>query len=63
MIATDPAIFNHITAKYGEEFAGQVEFAAAVSGILLTITIGGLWRQFYLNKAHAASVRGRAEHA
>jgi predicted tellurium resistance membrane protein TerC len=54
VIATDPAILRYLTARYGEELAHQVEFAAAVSGILLTIAIGGLWRQFHLNREHGA---------
>ena len=63
VIATDPAISQFITARYGVELAAQVEFSAAVSGIFLTIAIGGLWRQFYLNRARGASARGVTEHA
>jgi YjbE family integral membrane protein len=54
VIATDPAILHFITARYGVELAEQVEFSAAVSSILLTIAIGGLWRQFHLNRARGA---------
>jgi YjbE family integral membrane protein len=62
VIATDPAILHHITATYGAEFAEQAEFAAALSGILLTIAIGGLWRQLHLDRERTAGPR-RAEHA
>jgi YjbE family integral membrane protein len=54
VIATDPAVLHFITARYGAELAEQVEFSAAVSSILLTIAIGGLWRQFHLNRARGA---------
>ena len=63
VIATDPAILNNIVAKYGVEFSKQVEFAAAVSGILLTIAIGGLWRQIHLSRARGVPARGITEHA
>jgi YjbE family integral membrane protein len=63
VIATDPAVLNYVTARYGADFSRQVESAAAVSGILLTIAIGGLWRQFYLNRARGVSARGLSEHA
>src|SRR5580698_5249014 len=63
VIATDPAILNNIVAKYGVEFSKQVEFAAAVSGILLTIAIGGLWRQIHLSRARGKPARVLAEHA
>lgn len=58
VIATDPAVSHFITARYGEDIAEQVEFSAAVSGILLTIAIGGLWRQFHLNRQHGGPARG-----
>jgi predicted tellurium resistance membrane protein TerC len=61
VIATDPAVLHFITARYGAELAEKVEFSAAVSSILLTIAIGGLWRQFHLNKARGAPARGITE--
>ena len=54
VIATDPAVLHTITARYGAGLAEQVEFAAAVSCILLTIAIGGLWRQLHLNSERGA---------
>ncbi len=63
VIATDPAVVHFVTARYGAELASQVEFSAAVSGIWLTIAIGGLWRQFHVNDEHGASARGVAGHA
>ena len=62
VIATDPAVLRFVTARYGEDLAHQVEFSAAVSGILLTIAIGGLWRQFHVNARREASARDIAEH-
>lgn len=63
VIATDPAVLRFITARYGEALAHQVAFSAAVSGILLTIALGGLWRQLHLNRRRSSSIRNRAEHA
>ena len=63
VIATDPAVLRFITARYGEALAHQVEFSAAISGILLTIALGGLWRQLHLNARRGTSVRERTEHA
>jgi YjbE family integral membrane protein len=63
VIATDPAVSHFVTARYGAELAEQVEFSAAVSGILLTIAIGGLWRQLHLNGERSVPARGIAEHA
>jgi YjbE family integral membrane protein len=55
VMATDPAVFGYMSAKLGETFARQVEFAAAGAGALLVIGVGGLWRQLSLSKAHAVS--------
>src|SRR3984885_1209718 len=55
VVATDPAIFSHMSAALGETFARQVEFAAAGAGALLVVGIGGLWRQLSLSKAHVVS--------
>src|SRR5580698_9776171 len=49
VISTDPAISRYVIGKFGEPFAKQVELAAAISGILLVIAVGGLWRQFQLS--------------
>ncbi len=60
VVATDPAIFGHLSAAFGETFARQVEFAAAGAGALLVIGIGGLWRQLSLSKARAVSAAEEA---
>jgi YjbE family integral membrane protein len=60
VIATDPAIFSHMSAALGETFAHQVEFAAAGAGALLVIGIGGLWRQLSLSNARAVSAAEEA---
>jgi YjbE family integral membrane protein len=52
VIASDPAVLGYITAKLGEKFAEQTEFAAAACGVLLVIAAGGLWRQLHLSGAH-----------
>jgi YjbE family integral membrane protein len=51
VIATDPAVIRYVTATLGAKFAGQAEFAAAASGILLVIATGGLWRRLRLDSA------------
>jgi predicted tellurium resistance membrane protein TerC len=60
VMATDPAVFGYVSAKLGETFARQVEFAAAGAGALLVIGAGGLWRQLSLSNAHAVSSAGEA---
>lgn len=55
VIATDPAVSGHITAMLGADFAAQTEIAAAACGVLLVISIGGLWRQLRLSQGSAAS--------
>ena len=60
VIATDPAVFGHVSAALGEAFARQVEFAAAGAGALLVIGAGGLWRQLSLAKARAVSAAEEA---
>ena len=60
VIATDPAIFSHMSAALGETFARQVEFAGAGAGALLVIGVGGLWRQLSASKAHAMSATKEA---
>jgi YjbE family integral membrane protein len=56
LIATDPAVIGYLTATLGAKFAGQAEFAAAISGILLVISAGGLWRQLHLRFAGEGAV-------
>jgi YjbE family integral membrane protein len=53
VIATDPAVSRFVFGKFGEQIGQQMEFAASVSGILLVIAIGGLWRQLHLSHAGA----------
>jgi len=60
VVATDRAVFGHVSAALGEAFARQVEFAAAGAGALLVIGIGGLWRQLSLSKAHSVSAAEQA---
>lgn len=60
VIATDPAIFSHMSAALGETFARQVEFAGAGAGALLVIGVGGLWRQLSASRAHAMSATKEA---
>ena len=60
VVATDPAVFGHVSAALGETFARQVETAAAAAGALLVIGVGGLWRQLSVSKAHAVSAAEEA---
>jgi len=53
VVATDPAVFGHVSAAFGEAVARQVELAAAGAGALLVIGVGGLWRQLSASKARA----------
>ena len=55
VMATDPIVFGYLSAKLGEPFAWQVEFAAAGAGALLVIGAGGLWQQLSASKARAAA--------
>jgi YjbE family integral membrane protein len=48
VISTDPQVSRYVIGKFGEPIAQQMELAAAISGILLVIAIGGLWRQLRL---------------
>jgi YjbE family integral membrane protein len=56
VIASDPAVLNHLTTALGAKFAEQAELAAAACGVLLVIAAGGLWRQLYLSHAHPKPV-------
>jgi len=62
-IATDPALAGHLAAKFGEQFAQQVEFAAAGAGAAFVIAAGGLWRRLSEIKAHADAAGGKAGNA
>jgi YjbE family integral membrane protein len=54
----DPVIAVRLPAAFGEKFAQHVEFAAACSGAMLGIALGGLWRRL-----HEMAVRARAARA
>jgi YjbE family integral membrane protein len=60
VMATDPAVAGYLSARLGEAFARQVEFAASGAGVLLVIGIGGLWRQVALTKMRTAAIREKA---
>jgi YjbE family integral membrane protein len=55
MMATDPAIAGYVSARLGETFARQFEFAASGAAALLVIGVGGLWRQVALAKMRLAA--------
>jgi YjbE family integral membrane protein len=57
VIATDPAVSSHLTASFGENFAQQVEFAAAGAGVMLVIALGGLWRSLQETKVRGQTAR------
>jgi YjbE family integral membrane protein len=50
VIATDAAVSSRVIAAFGEPFGQQVELAAAVAGMALVITGGGLWRCLRLSQ-------------
>src|SRR5258707_129593 len=60
VMATDPAVFVYVSAKLGETFARQVEFAAAGAGAVLVLGVGGLWRHLSVSKALAVSAADEA---
>jgi hypothetical protein len=62
-MATDPAVAGYLSARLGESFARQVEFAASGAGVLLVIGIGGLWRQVALTKMRTAAISEAADSA
>ncbi len=53
----DTAIAGAVTHAVGERFASYVELAAAASGALLVIVVGGLWRRRQLSKNLAQTHR------
>jgi YjbE family integral membrane protein len=50
VISTDPAV-SHYIAGFGGQLMQQIEFAASISGVLLVIAVGGLWRQLHFSRA------------
>jgi YjbE family integral membrane protein len=63
VLSTDPAVVGYLSARLGEAFARQVEFAASGAGVLLVIGIGGLWRQVALTKLRTAAISEAADSA
>ena len=45
VIATDPVSVGYLTNNYGAAVAHQVEIGAAVTGAVLVLIVGGLWRR------------------
>jgi YjbE family integral membrane protein len=45
VMADDPAVIGFITRRFGVSLIGPVHFAAAVSGVVLALALGGLWRR------------------
>jgi len=63
VISTDPAVSRYIIARFGERLMQQMEFAASISGVLLVIAVGGLWRQLHLSHARTKASAGVADGA
>jgi YjbE family integral membrane protein len=45
IIATDPVVAKHLTTSFGERLADNTVLAAAGTGAVLVISLGGLWRR------------------
>jgi len=45
VIATDPVSAGYLTNNYGAVVAHQVEIGAAITGAILVLIVGGLWRR------------------
>ena len=45
VIATDPVIAGYLNSAYGASVAHKVEYAAAATGAVLVLVVGGLWRR------------------
>jgi len=63
IVATDPVVAGYLSAKFGEVFARQVEFAAAIAIALLVVGLGGLWQQHPTVRAHPPQPRRRTRGA
>jgi YjbE family integral membrane protein len=63
VMSTDPAVAGYLSAKVGEAFARQVEFAACGAGALLVIGVGGLWRQVALARMRTVAISEAADSA
>jgi YjbE family integral membrane protein len=59
VIATDPAVVQHLTAAFGETLAQEAELAAGCGATLLAVAAGGLWSRWQ----EAAKIRTAAERA
>lgn len=59
VIATDPAVVQHLTAAFGETLAQEAELAAGCGAMLLAVAAGGLWSRWQ----EAAKIRAEAERA
>ena len=46
VIATDPAVVQHLTAVFGETLAQEAELAAGCGAMLLAVAAGGLWSRW-----------------
>ena len=63
IVATDPVVSGYLSAKFGEVFAAQVEFAAAIAIALLVVGLGGLWQQHPAVRVRPPRPRGRTRGA
>ena len=45
VIATDPVVAGWLNANYGAAVAHKVEIGAAVTGAVLVLVVGGVWRR------------------
>jgi predicted tellurium resistance membrane protein TerC len=59
VIATDPAVVQHLTSGFGKTFAQEAELAAACGATLLAVTAGGLWSRWQ----ETARIRAAAQRA
>jgi YjbE family integral membrane protein len=63
VMATDPAIFDRVVAKFDLQTARHVAFAASGSCAVLAVAIGGLWRRLQEVALSRAAARGHAARA
>ena len=61
MIATDPALSRQLVAAFGPKLAGHVELAAAGSGVVLALALGGVWRRLRDLQVAKLAARARLE--